>query len=82
MTGTENQSEAMTVALLVKNKIGFIDGSCVKLDTNATLFQQWRRCDPLVLLDHEFSLRRIISGVVDHPAHILYGKISMKCLIS
>ncbi|XP_035830083.1 uncharacterized protein LOC118479587 [Helianthus annuus] len=39
----------MTLALRVKNKLGFIDGSVVKLETNDILATQWERCNSVVL---------------------------------
>ncbi|KAL1134744.1 hypothetical protein V6Z11_A12G125200 [Gossypium hirsutum] len=39
----------MRIALLAKNKVGFIDGSCLFEDTIAALQPQWERCNGLVL---------------------------------
>ncbi|KAJ0545438.1 putative retrotransposon gag domain, retrotransposon Copia-like protein [Helianthus annuus] len=52
LTGTENYSiwaSSMELALLVKNKTGFIDGTCVKSTSNTTLAKQWERCNSVVL---------------------------------
>ncbi|XP_076950961.1 uncharacterized protein LOC143624107 [Bidens hawaiensis] len=52
LKGTENYkvwSNAMFLALQVKNKIGFIDGICVKSSTNEILARQWDRCNSIVL---------------------------------
>ncbi|XP_076916953.1 uncharacterized protein LOC143576825 [Bidens hawaiensis] len=52
LKGTENYkvwSNAMTLALQVKNKIGFIDGTCEKSDTDVVLSRQWDRCNSVVL---------------------------------
>ncbi|KAJ0779316.1 putative RNA-directed DNA polymerase [Helianthus annuus] len=52
LKGTENYTvwaNAMTLALRVKNKLGFIDGSVVKLETNDILASQWERCNSVVL---------------------------------
>ncbi|XP_076929730.1 uncharacterized protein LOC143594266 [Bidens hawaiensis] len=51
LKGTENYTvwvNAMELALNVKNKIGFIDMSCVK-PTNEALGRQWERCNSVVL---------------------------------
>ncbi|KAK9065501.1 hypothetical protein SSX86_014902 [Deinandra increscens subsp. villosa] len=52
LTGTENYStwsSSMQLALQVKNKTGFIDGTCVKSTDNPTLAKQWDRCNSVVL---------------------------------
>ncbi|GJX86409.1 putative RNA-directed DNA polymerase [Tanacetum coccineum] len=40
---------AMKIALKGKNKMGFIDGTCVKPATSVVLSQQWERCNVIVL---------------------------------
>ncbi|GKA64600.1 ribonuclease H-like domain-containing protein [Tanacetum coccineum] len=52
LTGFENYkmwSTAMKIALKGKNKICFIDGTCVKPVTSVVLPQQWKRCNAIVL---------------------------------
>ncbi|KAG8482872.1 hypothetical protein CXB51_023953 [Gossypium anomalum] len=52
LLGTENftvWSCAMRIALLAKNKLGFVDGSCSKESVTADLHLQWDRCNALVL---------------------------------
>ncbi|KAK8286719.1 hypothetical protein V6Z11_D07G009400 [Gossypium hirsutum] len=52
LTGTENYcvwSRSMRIALLAKNKLGFIDGSCSRADFDADLMPHWDRCNALVL---------------------------------
>ncbi|KAJ0557342.1 putative retrotransposon Copia-like protein [Helianthus annuus] len=52
LKGTENYTvwaNAMSLALRVKNKIGFIDGTIVKLDDNDILATQWDMCNSVVL---------------------------------
>ncbi|XP_076928937.1 uncharacterized protein LOC143593080 [Bidens hawaiensis] len=52
LNGTENYSiwaSSMELALLVKNKTGFIDGTCVKSTTNPILAKKWERCNSVVL---------------------------------
>ncbi|KAJ0836374.1 putative transcription factor interactor and regulator CCHC(Zn) family [Helianthus annuus] len=52
LTGTDNYaiwSNAMTLALQIKNKVGFIDGKCVRPTNNDALANQWDRCNSIVL---------------------------------
>lgn len=35
-------------ALSVKNKVGFVNGECKKLDPGMTRYRQWERCDNMV----------------------------------
>ncbi|XP_071713231.1 uncharacterized protein [Rutidosis leptorrhynchoides] len=49
---TENYniwSRSMLLALGTKNKIGFINGTCVKSTTDEVLAAQWERCNTVVL---------------------------------
>ncbi|KAK1433710.1 hypothetical protein QVD17_10625 [Tagetes erecta] len=72
LTGTENYaiwSSSMELALLVKNKTGFIDKSCVKSATNPILAKQWERCNSVVLswilnsISEELYVGQIFSKV-------------------
>ncbi|KAJ0493280.1 putative RNA-directed DNA polymerase [Helianthus annuus] len=52
LKGTENYvvwSNAMKLALMAKNKLGFIDGSCKRSTTDEVLASQWDRCNSIVL---------------------------------
>ncbi|XP_015055030.1 uncharacterized protein LOC107001547 [Solanum pennellii] len=52
LVGTENYSlwsRAMRLALLTRNKLGFINGSFLKEDFEANLDMQWERCNVLVV---------------------------------
>lgn len=52
LTGVENYniwSRSMRIALLAKNKVGFIDDSCLFEDTIVALQPQWEHCNALVL---------------------------------
>ncbi|KAM0048341.1 putative retrotransposon gag domain, retrotransposon Copia-like protein [Helianthus debilis subsp. tardiflorus] len=52
LKGSENYriwSNAMYLALQVKNKIGFVDGSCLRSKTDEVLGRQWDRCNSIVL---------------------------------
>lgn len=52
LIGTENYKvwcAAIKLALHTKNKLGFINGKCVKSDDNGMLSEQWERCNSVVL---------------------------------
>lgn len=52
LNGTENYkvwSCAMTLALETKNKLGFVDGTCVRPADDPVLSKQWDRCNSVVL---------------------------------
>ncbi|MFS7918668.1 putative transcription factor interactor and regulator CCHC(Zn) family [Helianthus anomalus] len=52
LKGSENYtvwSNAMQLALQVKNKWGFIDKTCIKSENNDVLARQWDRCNSIVL---------------------------------
>ncbi|GJT40378.1 ribonuclease H-like domain-containing protein [Tanacetum coccineum] len=52
LIGSDNYkmwSTAMKIALKGKNKIGIIDGTCVKPVTSVVLAQQWERCNAIIL---------------------------------
>ncbi|XP_075091941.1 uncharacterized protein LOC142172074 [Nicotiana tabacum] len=52
LTGPENYalwSRSMRMALLVKNKLGFIDGTCLKSSYRGELGHKWERCNAVVL---------------------------------
>ncbi|XP_035830149.1 uncharacterized protein LOC118479628 [Helianthus annuus] len=52
LKGSENYriwSNAMYLALQLKNKIGFVDGSCLRSKTDEVLGRQWDRCNSIVL---------------------------------
>ncbi|XP_076923682.1 uncharacterized protein LOC143585891 [Bidens hawaiensis] len=52
LKGTENYgiwANAMKLALQVKNKIGFINGKCLKSNDDEVLASQWDKCNSVVL---------------------------------
>ncbi|KAJ0581436.1 putative transcription factor interactor and regulator CCHC(Zn) family [Helianthus annuus] len=52
LKGSENYriwSNAMHLALQVKNKIGFVDGTCLRSTSDEVLGRQWDRCNSIVL---------------------------------
>ncbi|XP_073055412.1 uncharacterized protein [Primulina eburnea] len=68
LVGTDNYgvwSRAMLIALQAKNKIGFIDGTCMKPEAGSTSVLQWERCNALVLswILNTVS-REIFGGIV------------------
>ncbi|GKD72406.1 ribonuclease H-like domain-containing protein [Tanacetum coccineum] len=75
LKGTENYqiwSCAMFLALKGKNKIGFIDGSCRRSNTNEVLGRQWDRVNVVVLgwilnsVSEELFLGQIFSTRAKH----------------
>ncbi|XP_073315865.1 uncharacterized protein [Primulina huaijiensis] len=68
LTGVENYgiwSRAMLIALRAKNKIAFIDGTCVRPVEGSVTLNQWERCNALVLSWIMNSvLKSIFSGIV------------------
>lgn len=70
LKGTENYqiwSCAMILALEAKNKIGFVDGTCRRSNTDEVLGKQWDRCNAVVLswilnsINEELYLGQIFS---------------------
>ncbi|KAH0680306.1 hypothetical protein KY290_023591 [Solanum tuberosum] len=53
-------------ALLVKNKLGFIDGSCEKPPADSPTSRQWQRCDDMVTSWILNSLTKEISDSVKY----------------
>ncbi|KAH0654389.1 hypothetical protein KY289_032067 [Solanum tuberosum] len=52
LIGPENYgvwSRSMRLALLVKNKLGFVDGTCAKSSYKGDLAVRWERCDAVIL---------------------------------
>ncbi|XP_071738924.1 uncharacterized protein [Rutidosis leptorrhynchoides] len=52
LKGTEKYkiwSRSVLLALGIKNKVGFVDGTCVKNANDEILFKQWDRCNSVVL---------------------------------
>jgi len=75
LCGTENYkvwSCAMVLALEIKNKLGFVDGSCDRPTDNPILAKQWDRCNSVVLswilssVTEELFLGQVFSKIVSH----------------
>ncbi|KZV35587.1 hypothetical protein F511_32753 [Dorcoceras hygrometricum] len=68
LTGAENYgvwSRAMLLALTAKNKVGFIDGSCVRPSDRSPSLHQWERCNAIVLSWIMSSVsKEIFAGIV------------------
>ena len=56
----------MTIALSAKNNLGFIDGSCRKLDENSLDLPHWERCNNIVISWILNALAKEISKSVLH----------------
>ena len=41
--------KSMEIALIAKNKLGFVLGTCGQLGSISPLFSQWDRCDKMVI---------------------------------
>lgn len=58
-------SRSMRIALLAKNKIGFIDGTCTRNSVSPSLHNQWDRCNAIVLSWIMNSVsKELLSGIV------------------
>jgi len=51
LTGLNFQqwSRSVKIALRTRNKLGFIDGTCKKPDSSSLTYEQWIRCDSMVV---------------------------------
>ncbi|XP_069149155.1 uncharacterized protein [Solanum lycopersicum] len=54
-------------ALSVKNKLGFVDGSCEKPNNNLSQLRQWQRCDDMVT---SWILNSLIKEVSDSVEYV------------
>jgi len=54
-------NRSMKIALHTRTKLGFIDGSCKKPESSSAIYEQWIRCDSMVVnwllnsIAHELS---------------------------
>ena len=65
-TGYRSWRRGVMRALSVKNKLGFIDGSCVKPTANSNQSHQWQRCDDMVTSWILNSLTKEIADSVEY----------------
>ncbi|GJT84700.1 ribonuclease H-like domain-containing protein [Tanacetum coccineum] len=74
LTGTENYkmwSTAMKIALVGKNKFGFVDGTCVKPVTSPVLAQQWEKCNAIDKLEETYD--KMDGFVIFNVIHKING---------
>ncbi|XP_060190361.1 uncharacterized protein LOC132619483 [Lycium barbarum] len=68
LTGMENYtlwSKSMRIALLGKNKIGFVEGTCVKESYEGQMADQWERVNAVVLSWIMSSVSKdLVNGIV------------------
>ncbi|XP_015162894.1 uncharacterized protein [Solanum tuberosum] len=68
LTGSENYSvwsRSMKIAILGRNKLGFIDGKCRKEGFGTNLVDLWERCNAIVLSWIMNSVsKELLSGIV------------------
>ncbi|KAH0746502.1 hypothetical protein KY290_008210 [Solanum tuberosum] len=65
-TGYRSWRKGVMRALSVKNKLGFIDGSCERPNANSPQLRQWQRCDDMVTSWILNSLIKEISDSVEY----------------
>ena len=64
-----NWSQSMSMALMIKNKKGLIDGTVERPVENGDEQQQWDRCDTLVKTWLLGAMSKEIAGSVMHCKH-------------
>ena len=66
LTGENYQtwSRSMAMALVAKNKVGFVNGSIKAVDSSSSQYGSWKRCDTMVLSWLLNSLSKEISASV------------------
>ncbi|KAH0679196.1 hypothetical protein KY284_020281 [Solanum tuberosum] len=75
-----NWRRAVLISLSTKNKLGFINGTCKKPEEDAPLFEQWRRCNDMVLAWLLNSLSREIaeSVIYSQTAEDLWNELEQR----
>lgn len=48
-SGFGSWKKAVSIALSVKNKLGFVTGKVVKPDSSYANFNNWQRCDDMII---------------------------------
>nr|XP_016444656.1 PREDICTED: uncharacterized protein LOC107769913 [Nicotiana tabacum] len=64
--GFRGWKRIMIVSLSARNKMGFIDGSCIKPTENSSQYRQWDRCNNMVILWLTHSLSPDIAESVQY----------------
>jgi len=75
-----NWRKGVLISLSAKNKFGFINGTCKKPKEDAPLFEQWRRCNDMVLAWLLNSLSREIaeSVIYSQTAEDLWNELEQR----
>ncbi|KAH0683595.1 hypothetical protein KY290_022218 [Solanum tuberosum] len=75
-----NWRRGVLISLSAKNKLGFINGTCKKPEDDAPLFEQWRRCNDMVLAWLLNSLSREIaeSVIYSQTAEDLWNELEQR----
>ncbi|GKA99135.1 putative RNA-directed DNA polymerase [Tanacetum coccineum] len=80
LVGAENYkmcATAMKIALKGKNKIGFIDGTCVKQESSDVLSQQWERCNAIVLETYDKMDGSVVFNLMHKINNMKQGDLSV-----
>jgi len=56
--------KSMEIALIAKNKLGFVLGTCTAPAANTSLFEQWNRCDKMVISWLLHNVEKTISDSI------------------
>lgn len=48
-SGFSNWKRSMTIALSARNKLGFVDGTLLRPESNSTSYKSWSRCNDMVI---------------------------------
>ncbi|KAH0730464.1 hypothetical protein KY289_001652 [Solanum tuberosum] len=75
-----NWRRGVLISLSAKNKLGFINGTCKKPEDDTPLFEQWRRCNDMVLAWLLNSLSREIaeSVIYSQTAEDLWNELEQR----
>ncbi|KAH0686658.1 hypothetical protein KY284_017211 [Solanum tuberosum] len=75
-----NWRRGVLISLSAKNKLGFINGTCKKPEEDTPLFEQWRRCNDMVLAWLLNSLSREIaeSVIYSQTAEDLWNELEQR----
>ncbi|XP_075108902.1 uncharacterized protein LOC142180734 [Nicotiana tabacum] len=64
--GYKSWRRSVLCALSVKNKLGFINGDCKKLDLESPKYRRWKKCDDMVTSWIINSLGKKITDSVEY----------------
>ncbi|XP_059289427.1 uncharacterized protein LOC132042934 [Lycium ferocissimum] len=79
-TSYGNWKRGVLISLSAKNKLGFINGGCKKPAEDSPLFEQWRRCNDMVLAWLLNSLSKEIaeSVIYSQTAEDLWNELEQR----